>query len=344
MGAMRNRQLNMREVARLAAVSPASVSRALRFPGNVSADIRARVGDAVAQLGYVYNSAAGDVLAGRSTVLGVLVPTASNSLFGETLHGIQDVAMAAGFSIMQGITKYSEDLESRLIEQFLQRRVRGLILTGHTYGQESRFERLAQTAKVRTVVVWEKPKPGSVSYVGFDNRAASMRATRHLIELGHRRIGLIVGPYSRMARAMHRLEGYRDALSAADLAYDPALVMERVPEPLEGKAAMENLLALADPPSAVFAASDLLAFGAMRAVHAAGLSIPRDISIVGFDDMELAAYQEPPLTTVRVDAYMIGRLAAKTVLEPLEAPARHYCIDSDLITRGSTGPAAMVGR
>ena len=123
-----------------------------------SDDVRVRVDDAVAQLGYIYNSAAGDVLAGRSTVLGVLVPTASNSLFGETLHGIQDVALAAGFSIMQGITNYSEDLEARLIEQFLQRRVRGLILTGLTFGQEKRFDRLARMAKVRTVVVWEKPK------------------------------------------------------------------------------------------------------------------------------------------------------------------------------------------
>lgn len=328
----------------MADVSAASVSRALRQPSSVSEDTRARVADAVTRLGYIYNAAAGDVLAGRSTVLGVLVPTASNSLFGETLHGIQDVAMAAGFSIMQGVTHYSEATEARLIEQLLQRRVRGLILTGLTYGQEDCIERLVRDAKMRTVVVWEKPRPGNVSYVGFDNRAASARATRHLIDLGHRRIGLIVGPYSRIARTRHRLDGYRDALQAAGLVFDPALVMERVPEPLEGREAMERLLALDDPPTAVFAASDLLAFGAMRAAHAAALSIPDDISVMGFDDMDLAAYQEPPLTTVRVDAYEIGRLAAKTLIEPLEAPARHYCLDSDLVIRGSTGPAPAARR
>lgn len=341
---MRNRQLNMREVARLAEVSAASVSRALRDPEKVSATIRQRVIGAVAELGYIYNAAAGDVLAGRSTVLGLLVPTASNSLFGETLHGIQDVATAAGFSIMQAVTHYSGVAEERLIESLLQRRVHGLILTGVTYGQESRVEKLARDSGMRIVVVWEKPRSGSIGYVGFDNRAASARATRHLIDLGHRRIGLIVGPYSRIARTRHRLDGYRDALGAAGIGFDPALVMERVPEPVEGKEAMERLLALEEPPTAVFAASDLLAFGAMRAVHAAGLVIPRDISIVGFDDMDLAAYQQPPLTTIRVNAYEIGRLAAQAVIHAAAGSPRHYCLDSDLVIRASTGRAPGVSR
>ena len=328
----------MREVARRAEVSAASVSRALRRPATVSEDTLRRVNGAVAELGYIYNAAAADVSAGRSTVIGVLVPSVSNGLFGETLHGIQDVAMTAGFSLMQGITHYNEAIESRLLDSLLQRRVRGLILTGLTLPQEERVEKLARETGLRVVVVWEKPRPGSVGYVGIDNRAAAAKAVNHLISLGHRRIGIIVGPYALTRRTRHRLEGYRDAMEAAGIAFDAELVIERNPEPVEGREAMERLLELHQPPTAVFAASDLLAIGALRAVHAAGLTIPNDMSIVGFDDIDLAAYQEPPLTTVRIDGYEIGRLAAQVLIGPGDQSPRHYCLDTDLVIRSSTGP------
>ncbi|PZX11300.1 LacI family transcriptional regulator [Palleronia aestuarii] len=337
---MAERQLNMREVARLAEVSVATVSRALREPDKVSDDTRARVNGAAAQLGYIYNAVAGDISTGRSTVIGVLVPAASNALFAETLHSIQDVAMAAGHSTIQGATRYDEAIEGKLIDTLLQRRVKGLVLTGLTYGQEARIAQLATASDVRIVITWEKPPvdTGSISYVGFDNRKASELAVRHLIELGHTRIGLIVGPYSRIARTRHRLDGYRDALDAAGIAFDPSLVLERLPEPVEGREAMEALLAQEEPPTGVFAASDMLAFGALRALHAAGLDVPSDVSLVGFDDVDLAAYTHPPLTTVRVDAARIGRLAAQILIDPAEARSRHYCLDCDLVIRGSTGP------
>ncbi len=334
----------MREVARRAEVSAASVSRALRRPATVSEDTLRRVNGAVAELGYIYNAAAADVSAGRSTVIGVLVPSVSNGLFGGTLHGIQDVAMTAGFSLMQGITHYDEAIESRLLDSLLQRRVRGLILTGLTLPQEERVEKLARETGLRVVVVWEKPRPGSVGYVGIDNRAAAAKAVNHLISLGHRRIGIIVGPYALTRRTRHRLEGYRGALEAAGLGFDPGLVIERNPEPVEGREAMERLLELPRPPSAVFAASDLLAIGALRAVHAAGLSIPDDVSIAGFDDIDLAAYQEPPLTTVRIDGYEIGRLAAQALIAAGDQSPRHYCLDTDLVIRSSTGPVGGARR
>lgn len=333
--------LNMRKVAQLAEVSVATVSRVLRDDPRVSQDTQARVRAAAAQLGYVYNAAAGDVSGRRSTVLGVLVPMAGNALFGETLHGIQDVALSSGYSIIQGATRYDPAVEAKLIESLLQRRVHGLILTGLTESQKHRLEEVATRTGLPTVVVWEKPPAdsGAISYVGFDNRDASMRAVRHLIGLGHRRIGLIVGPYSKLARTRHRLQGYRDALDAAGIPFDPQLVAERLPEPMEGREAMEALMALPEPPTAVFAASDLLAVGAMRAAQGLGLAIPDDVSIVGFDDMDIAAYMHPPLTTIRVDAYRIGRLAAQILIGgKRDGEARQYCLDSDLVIRGTTGP------
>lgn len=205
--------LNMREVAERAGVSVATVSRALRTPEKVSAKTVAKVVATARELGYVYNAAAGDILKGRSTVIGVLVPMASNALFGETLHGIQDVALAAGHSVMQSTTRYESATEEAVIESLLQRRVHALIATGVTYEMESRLERIAEDARVRVVLVWEKPRSDRpYSFVGFDNRDAAERVTDYFIGLGHRRIGLIVGPFSRIARARHRLEGYRNAL------------------------------------------------------------------------------------------------------------------------------------
>lgn len=335
------RRLNMREVAGKANVSVATVSRALRSPEVVSAATMDRVNQAVAELGYVYNATASDVLKGRSTVIGLLVPSASNALFGETLHGIQDVTMGAGYSVIQGATHYNPRNESAMIDGLLQRRVHALILTGMTYDNESRVERLADSGRLRVVVVWEAPKrERNISYVGFDNRQGAERMTEHLIDLGHRRIGLIVGPFSRIARAQHRLEGYRAALDRAGIAFDPDLVVERAPGLLEGREAMEMLMRRKDRPTAVFAASDVLAIGALRGARSLHLSVPEDVSVAGFDDMEVAAYQNPPLTTMRVDAYKIGQIAAQIAMEPAGNPTRHYCLDCDLIVRDSTGPVA----
>lgn len=334
-----DRKLNMREVARRAGVSVATVSRALRSPEHVAPRTLERVLKAAEEAGYVYNATASDILRGRSTVVGLIVPTSSSTLFGETIHGVQDVTGEHGFSVIQGTSRYDEDREERLIDTLLERRVHALILTGVTFRNEERIRAIAADQWTRIVVIWEKPRVEfGISYVGIDNRGAAERMTNHLIELGHRRIGLIVGPYSRTARVRHRLEGYRDALERAGIAFDPELVTERRPDLLEGRAAMDSLLDLEDRPTAVFAASDLLAIGALKAAKLRGLSVPKDISIAGFDDMNFGAYQDPPITTVRVDAYKIGQLAAQIALEPIGTPERSYCLDTDLVIRGSTAP------
>ena len=333
-----NRKLNMREVARKADVSVATVSRALRSPEQVSPNTVERVRKAAEDLGYVYNATASDILKGRSTVVGLVVPTSSSTLFGETIHGVQDVTAEHGFSVIQGATRYDESREDRLIDTLLERRVHGLILTGVTFRNEDRIRRLAKDQWTRIVLVWEKPKAEfGVSYVGIDNRGAAEHMTNHLIDLGHERIGLIVGPYSRTARAKHRLEGYRDALEKAGIPFDPDLVVERRPDLLEGREAMDGLMSLNDRPTAVFAGSDLFAIGALKAARERGMSVPGDVSIAGFDDMNFGAYQDPPITTVHVQAYRIGQLAAQIAVEPIGTPERNYCLDCDLVVRGSTG-------
>lgn len=334
-----SRKLSMRDVGQKANVSAATVSRALRNPEQVSPRTVEKVRKAAEELGYVYNVTARDILEGRSTVIGLLVPTSSSTLFGETIHGVQDVTTKAGFSVIQGATKYDDINEEKLIKSLLERRVHSLILTGVTYRNEELLRRLVKDQWTRIVMVWEKPKSElGISYVGIDNRYAAEQMTDHLINLGHRRIGIIIGPFSRTARVKHRLEGYCDALEKAGIAFDPELVMERRPDLLEGREAMDMLMNLKDRPTAVFAASDLFAIGALKAAKQLGMSVPEDVSIAGFDDMNFSAYQDPSITTVRVDAYRIGKLAAQIAVEPIGTPERSYCLDCDLVIRGSTGP------
>ena len=338
---------SMREVARLANVSVATVSRALRDPKSVSKKSLSKVQEAAKQVGYTYNAAAGDLLAGRSTVLGILVPSVSNSLFGETLHGIQDTAMEAGFSVIQGVTGYDPAKERKLLETFISRRVHGLVLTGLTDTMRNQFDEVMLDNGVRTVVIWESPRSTEarsdlLSYVGFDNFEASKTATEYLIGLGHKRIGLICGPGSMIARARHRFDGYAEALQKAGIPFDPDLVAERLPDLTHGREALISLMSLEDKPSAIFAASDILAIGAIRGAHELGLQIPQDISIVGFDDLEISAFQQPPLTTMKVDGYKIGTLAAQVAIENFDLPLRHYCLDTDLVVRRSSGPPKEV--
>lgn len=327
----------MKEVARLAGVSVATVSRVFRDPDKVRTQTRELVCAIARDHGYIYNAAAGDMSSKRSRVIGVLVPMANNALFGNTLLGIQDTAMAEGFSVMQGSTRYDPAMEKKLLDTFLQRRVAGIILTGFHFEQQAVIEKLASDTHLPVVVVWEKPANPHLSYVGFDNRQAAYAATNHLLGLGHRRIGLIIGPYTRVARAAERFEGFRDALREAGLGLGSELVLERPPAMVEGRAAMEALLALDRPPTAVFAASDILAIGAMHGARCRGLDIPRDISIIGFDDTDVAAYMHPPLTTIKVNAYEIGKLAAQVVLDNAAGKSgpRHYCLDTDLVIRAS---------
>lgn len=191
---------------------------------------------------------------------------------------------------------------------------------------------------ISCVTIWEKLEESDLNFVGFDNLKAAYSATDYLIKLGHRRIGLIVGPYKKVGRVKKRFLGYQKALKESDIKFDPALVIATEPDLMEGRQAMRQILSLKDPPTAVFAASDRLAIGGLLEIKHAGLSVPQDVSLVGFDDVEFAAYCDPPLTTVRVPAKEMGYLAVKTLVQCIESPAeaaRQYCLDTDLIIRDS---------
>ena len=333
-------QISMEEIAKLAGVSVATVSRVIHTPQLVSPKTRDRVRLVLKKHQYVYNAAAADLSRQKTKVIGLLIPTTRSPVFASTVLAIQEFCQELGYAVIVGNTKYEASIEQDLIRQFRERRVAGIILTGFTLGQENLLAEL-NASGVPTVVIWEKLDDGALSYVGFDNYRSAYDMTEYLLDLGHRRLGIILGPFSKVGRVRKRWEGIRDALAAKGLDMEPDLVHETEPTLKNGYKAMGKLLSLPKRPTAVFAVSDVLAIGALRAAREAGLSVPEDISVAGHDDIGIAAFACPPLTTVKVKSYKIGRLAVENLLELIDddqALVRRHCLETSLVIRESCAP------
>ncbi|MEW6263210.1 MAG: LacI family DNA-binding transcriptional regulator [Thermodesulfobacteriota bacterium] len=330
-------RLTMKDIAVLAGVSKATVSRAIREPHLVHPETRARIKRIMETNGYVYDAVAGDLSRKMTSVLGLIIPTIKASIFASSTHGIQEKAHQLGYTVIIGNTNYDPEIEADLLRHLVQRRVAGVILTGLSPQIRPMISDLADRG-IPCVITWETIKEENLNFVGFDNFKAAYQVTSYLLSLKHTRIGLICGPYDRVVRVKQRHDGYRAALEERGLVYDPALVIGKDYSLIEGKEAMLRLLDLDPRPTAIFAASDVLAMGALAGIREQGLRVPQDISLAGFDDIDFAAYCHPPLTTIRVPAYEMGQLAVKVLLDLItsrETTQRRYTLATDLIVRGS---------
>ncbi|MBL8895830.1 MAG: substrate-binding domain-containing protein, partial [Rhizobiales bacterium] len=215
-------------------------------------------------------------------------------------------------------------------------RVDGLILTGG--GRDPAIYRLIDRHKIPYVVTWRLDSDAKCPCISFDNYAAGRIAMQHLLELGHRQIGLICGRTEVNDRARERRNAYEDSLRQAGISLDPELIYERDFEYIEGKVAMRRLLEVPVPPTAVFAANDIQAIGAIAQCRETGLSIPRDISVIGFDDLPVAEFIEPKLTTIRVPAQRMGHVAASHLLQMIQGDVlpQSEVLPVELMLRGTT--------
>jgi DNA-binding LacI/PurR family transcriptional regulator len=319
-------KITMAEISKMAGVSLATVSRTIHSPHLVRKETCERINQVMEKVNYVYHATAGDLSRMRSSIIGVIIPTAKSLIFSSTLQAIQEAAQQNNFSLVAGSSKYDIGTELKLLQQF-----------GFVFGQKDLIKELVKGG-MPCVVIWDKLDDLDLSYVGFDNFKATYTITEYLISLKHKHIGLIVGPYTKVERVKRRLEGFKAALKDHGLRYDPSLVIEKEPTLVDGKEAMSRLLSLPDRPTAVLAASDTLAVGALAAARDLKVRIPEDISIAGFDDIEVAGYCNPPLTTVRVPAYEIGQIAFKILLDMINNNSdqvQQYCLDTSVIIRGS---------
>ncbi len=300
-------------VARDAGVSSSTVSRILNGTAVVSALKKQAVDDAVAKLGFVPNPMARGLAGGRTLSIGVVTQAIDSPFYGASLRGIEDELDPAGYSPLFVSGHWNASAEARCIEVLRSRRVDGIIvLTGRLTDAA-----LKATARQLPVVATGRQlkAPGLFS-LAFDNLEGGRLATRHLIDLGHQRIAFIAGDADH-PDANDRHRGYRQALEAAGIAYDPALVVPGEYHEVSGLLAVDRLLESRQRFTAIFAANDQMACGAALGLQRRSLRVPEDVSLVGFDDLPTSMYALPPLSTVHQPAYELGRLAAAAMLQLL---------------------------
>jgi LacI family gluconate utilization system Gnt-I transcriptional repressor len=313
----------MRSVARLAGVSMMTVSRVLTDPALVTDATRRRVTDAIARLGYVPDRVASSLRSGRTGFIAAVLPTLVNANFADTAHGITETLRGAGYQLVIGYTLYQQAEEERQVHSLLARRPEAVVLAGSEHTRET--TRALLDARVPVIEIWDLPQRPLDYAVGFSNHDAGRAAARFLLGLGHRRLGAI-GPASdggaRDHRGEARLAGFAAVLREAGVAAD--LVVQPCAPPLslsEGARAMTQLLERAPEVQAVFAVSDLVAFGAMMECARRGVRVPGQVSILGFGDFELGRQCVPALSTVRIDAYAIGERTGAMIVQALRGAA-----------------------
>ena len=326
------------DVARAAGVSTATVSRVLNRPESVREKLRARVEAAVARLGYVPHSGARSLMLGRTGTVGAIFPTVDNAIFAKAIDALQRRLAQAGYQLLIATSDYDVDAEMRQAVNLVARGTDALALCGFSQRPEL-LQFLAQRALPCVHVMVHPGRAGSIS-IGFDNAAAMAKVARFLIDLGHRRVAMLAGVTLNNDRATQRVEGARRALREAGLDLPPARLAERRYTIAAARDGLRELMSREPRPTALLCGNDVLAFGALLEAQKMGLEVPAQMSIVGFDDLELARHVQPALTTIRVPAEELWRTAAERLLAALqgEKVARETEIEVALVVRESTGP------
>lgn len=331
------RRVTIRDVAQRAGVSHQTVSRVLNNSTSVAAETRQQVELAIAELDYMPNAQAVGLSRNRVNIVGMVVDRAGDPFFGPIVNGACQALMERGRSMLLAHTDHLA--QPSAIERLLRsRRIDGLILTIPLSASLEQARQLARR-KLPLVLV-DLQYEVDADYLAVDSVVGAYAATEHLLQLGHRRIGMITNrmdlPVGRM-----RLEGYQAALAMASVSFCPELVIEGPWGVANGEQRAMTLLSMPQPPTAIFAGDDQMAIGAMRAIARAGLRIPQDISLVGFNDIEYAQYLAPALTTVRQPLFEMGYRAGLHVCRMIDdgdqAPSMRVTLQPELIVRESTG-------
>lgn len=307
----------MADVARIAGVSPMTVSRAFKRDSSVSDTTREAILNAAESLGYVFDSTASNLRSQRTDFVAVTVPSINNANFADTVRGLSEGLKDRGLQILLGYTDYDMAEEERLIEQFLRRRPEAIVVTGgrHT----DRATRLLENAGIPVIETWDLPERPIGHVVGFSNAAAVRGMVDHFVAQGLTRIAFIGGDASRDTRGADRRAGFIAAMQAHDL--DATRLVAAGPPPIsmrEGAEAMAGLLARHPDTQAVICVSDLSAFGALTECQRRGIPVPGRIWIAGFGDYEIGAVSVPSLTTINPFPREIGARTADLILQVLD--------------------------
>ena len=330
--------VKLRDVARLARVSTATVSRAISLPRKVKPLTLARVQEAVRSLGYVAHGAARALASHCTHTIGAVIPTLDNAIFANTTHALQKTLDEAGYTLLLACHEFDAEVEVRVTRALIERGVDGLVLLGTSH--DPQLYAMMGGRQIPYVLTWALDATGQHPCVGFNNRAAALQLANHLLGFGHREFAMISGVTANNERARDRLHGVRDALAARGIKLKPDRVIEKPYSLASGRDGLRALMLSAEPPTAVMCGNDVLAIGAIAECNTLGISVPQQVSITGFDDMEIASLLSPGLTTVHFPTAELGQLAATHLLSRLlgKQVAWQHELPVELKVRGTTAP------
>jgi LacI family transcriptional regulator len=332
---------SIREVAKRAGVSLGTVSNVLNRPEIVAEETRQRVMQVIEEIGFVRNGSARQLRAGRSQHIGLVVLDVANPFFTEVARGVEDLANEKGYVVILCNSDDSVEKESHYLHVLTEQRTQGVLITP-VQSDAGYLQQLRQRGTA--VVLLDRPsRSKDLCSVSVDDVRGGELAAAHLMQQGHTCIGFVHGPLS-IRQCADRRRGVLKAVKAAGLDPDHAIVdiTTRAQNAREGEESVEKLLSARSRPTAVFCANDLLALGVMRRLIKLGLSIPGDMALVGYDDVEFASVLATPLTSIRQPKYELGRAATELLLDEADNPTshkhQHIVYQPELIVRASSRP------
>lgn len=335
---MSGRNVGLRDVARVAGVSTATVSRVMNSPETVSEELRARVASVVRHLGWVPHGAARALATRRTGTIGAVFPTLTHGDFARAIQALQGELSKSGYTLLLACSEYNPDQEYEQVRKLIERGVDALLLVGEAHHRD--LSDLLQKKQIPYVNTFVYSPATHGTSVGPDNRKALYQLTRYLIDLGHRSFGVVAQTSRNNDRAEARLQGIRDALAERSIAILPRHFVQGFWGISEGRQLFRKLLAEKPWPTAVICGNAYLTVGALLESQAMGIAVPDTMSIVGYDDIEIMSELPIPLTTVRVLSDDVGRRAAKLLVAKIERRdiGDNFECAAEIVVRQSSGP------
>ena len=331
---------SLQDVARMVGVSISTVSRALHRPEMVDAETRNRINAAVTALGYVPQGVGRALVSRRTHSIGAVVPRIGASAFAQTIEALRHGLGKHNYTLLLAQPPVEEQADLRPLRTLIERGVDAIVLLGNDYPPQ--WLDLITKNGLPVATIWADASNAPPGAIGFDNYVAGRQAAEHLLGLGHREFAFISGHLASNQRARQRYQGVLETIAAGGGRLSRNLITEADYEFADGYRAARRLLDEKQPFSALICGNDYLALGAMAGLREAGLEIPRDVSVIGFNNSEFAAFVDPPLTTVHFPSVEIGATAAETLLAAIDsdnAMPPPQMLPTALIKRNSTGPA-----
>jgi len=330
--------MDIREIAKRAKVSTATVSRTINRVPTVDPALAKRVLKVVEDMGYYPNSQARALVSGKSRIFGLIVSEITNPFFPEIVQAFEDIAVQNHYEILLTSTVHDPKRMELAVRRMLERRVDGVAIL--TFGMEDALIDDLRFRKVPLVFVDVGPQAAGVTNIRVNYQQGIREAVQHLAKLGHKRIAFVAGP-ANLKSAMARRAAFEAAMQENGLSVDPALIITGDHKVEGGVAALAQLASLAKRPTAILCSNDMTAVGVMREAYDRGIAIPRELSVIGFDDIRLAEFTTPPLTTVRMSQkllaeYAFQALRAETEGRDVAANGKEVELETGLILRGST--------